>query len=234
MALVLRNTLLAGVLLIGSLISTVAVAGPILANDGTVFIQAAPGVLNTSPVTDPGGNPVASIPYGDGFLLLEDYAFKPLKTYTPNPKWWKAPGVAYTTRTSGIEISFVNLSVTGFTFNIGANMNAMAWIKAYYNDNGVDKTLQTGWFGGIGPTKTPSYGVYVTQPQTSCAVITRIEIDPTFEWGVGNFGIAQHSCEPVSEPGTGVLMGIGIAGLMACGFVRRRAGLRASTILQSA
>lgn len=50
----------------------------------------------------------------------------PLTTHTPNPSWWKASGVVFTTTTHGIEISFANLKVTGFTFHIGANQSAQA------------------------------------------------------------------------------------------------------------
>ncbi len=193
-----------------SLFSFYASAGAILANNGIVSIEASPSSLNTTPVADPGGNPVGSINYGAGQILLKDYANNPLTTHTPNPSWWKAPGVAYTTTTRGIEISFANLQVTGFTFNIGANQSSQAWIRAYYHDGaGQAHTLTTGWFGGISARKTPSYGVYVSQPTSSCAVITKIEIDPPFVWGVGNFGIAESACQNVPEPQTNSLLGLG-------------------------
>lgn len=191
------------------LVSTSVQAGPILADDGVVYIQKNPGVLNTTSVADPGGNPVSSIAVGDGIIQLEDYAGDALTTYSPNPTWWNAPGVAYTTTTSGIYIDFIDLNVTGFTFNIGANKRTNAWIKAYYDD-GFGHELSTSWFGGINKRKTPSYGVYVAQPTQSCAVITRIEIDPQFEWGVGNFGIAQNSCLDVPAPSSLPLLGLGL------------------------
>lgn len=191
-------------------ISPSVLAGPILANDGIVYIEKSPSVLGTTAVTDPGGNPVSSIAHNSGHILLEDYAGNALTTYVPpDPPWWNAPGVAYTTTTSGIFIDFVDMNVTGFTFNIGANANASAWIKAYYND-GVGHELSTGWFGGVGPSSTPSFGVYVNDPLVSCAQITRIEIDPTFEWGVGNFGVAESSCASVPAPTPDTLLSMGL------------------------
>ena len=193
-------------------ISPVASAGPILADDGVVYIEGAPSPLGTTPVADPSGNPVGLINYNGGQILLQDYASQPLTSYVPPaPSWWNAPGVAYTTTTGGILIDFVDLNVTGFTFNIGANMNANAWIKAYYDD-GAGHELSTSWFGGIGPSSTPSFGVYVHDPAGSCAQITRIEIDPplTFEWGTGNFGIAESSCASVPAPASGTLLSMGL------------------------
>ena len=203
-----------------------AFALPILADDGVVYIEANPSPLNTTPVADAvGGAPVSSLNVGSGQILLEDYDGNPLTTYATNPSWWNAPGLAYTTTTSGMLIDFVDLIVTGFTFNIGANMNAQAWIRAYY-DNGSGQELFTGWFGGIGPSLTPGYGVYVTDPAVSCAKITRIEVDPTFEWGIGNLGIAQGGgdCVSVPEPGPVSLMGLGllVLGLGSLASARRR------------
>jgi len=196
--------------LVLSVFSPIALAGPILADDGIVYIEQSPSPLNTTPVIDPGGDPVGLINYNGGQILLEDYAGDALNTYVPpGPSWWNAPGVAYTTTTSGILIDFVGLNVTGFTFNIGANTNVNAWIKAYYND-GSGQELSTSWFSGIGPSNTPSFGVYVRDPLASCAQITRIEIDPDFEWGVGNFGIAESSCASVPSPESNTLLGFGL------------------------
>lgn len=194
-------------------ISPVASAGPILADDGIVYIERSPSLLGTTPVADPAGNPIGLINYNGGQILLKDYDDQPLTTYAPpGPSWWNAPGVAYTTTTSGILIDFVGLNVTGFTFNIGANMNAAGWIKAYYDD-GAGQELSTNWFSGIGPNSTPGFGVYVHDPVGSCAQITRIEVDPTFEWGIGNFGIAESSCTSVPAPASQTLLSMGLLAL---------------------
>lgn len=224
-----RNAVAFGIafVLAGIVGAPAALAIPILANDGIVHIEANPNPLNTTPVADAvGGSPVSSLNVGSGQILLEDYAGSALTTYSTNPTWWNAPGLAYTTTTSGMLIDFVDLFVTGFTFNIGANMNAQAWIRAYYDD-GAGQELATGWFGGIGPGLTPGYGVYVTDPAASCARITRIEVDPTFEWGIGNFGVAEGAssgCVSVPEPGPVSLMGLGLLalGLGHLARVRRR------------
>ena len=214
---------LAGLFLVLGLFSRTALAGPILADDGIVYIERDPTPLNTDPVTDPVGNPVGYIPYGGGGINMWDYDNNPLVTHTPNPSWWNAPGVAYTTTTSGIFLEFENLYVTGFTFNIGANMNARAWIRAYYEDDGGN-TLTTGWESGIGPNSTPSFGVYVSDPAASCARITKIEVDPTFTWGVGNFGIQTSAdpCAPVPEPQSSTLLALGMLMLAAGAYVQRR------------
>ena len=207
-----RNLVRVGISLVFGLASIPAVAGLILANDGVVYIEESPNPLNTTPVTDPGGSPVGSIAYDGGFILLEDYDSLPLSTSNPNPTWWNAPGVAYTTTTHGIEISFDNLDVTGFTFNIGANQSVSAWITAYYDD-GAGHTLSTSWFSGIDQNNTPSYGVYVSDPGSSCALITKIVVDPNLTWGVGNFGVAQNGCTSVPEPNSLGLLGAGLLGL---------------------
>ena len=183
-----------GILLLatGVVSAPAALALPILADDGVVYIEADPSPLNTTPVTDAvAGSSVSSLNVGGGQMLLEDYDGSALTTYATNPSWWNAPGLAYTTTTSGILIDFVDVFVTGFTFNIGANMNANAWIRAYYDD-GSGQQLYTGWFGGIGPTQTPGYGVYVSDPAASCARITRVEIDPTALGGAFGLQIGRH------------------------------------------
>lgn len=217
----------------GLLIAPTVVAGPILADDGIVYIQKNPSPLNTTPVADPGGNPVSVINYNGGQILLEDYDGDPLNTYVPpDPWWWNAPGVAYTTTTAGILIDFVDLNVTGFTFNIGANKNANAWIKAYYDD-GEGHSLSTSWFGGINKNKTPAFGVYVHDPSESCAKITRIEVDPTFEWGIGNFGIAESSCSTVPEPASTTMLGMGLLALVVGNYLIHNRRIKVSVVSKS-
>lgn len=221
----LRNILVSGLLLFTCSYSSLALAGPILANDGVVRIEKNPSLLGITSVADPGGDPVGAIPFEGGQILMEDYDGSALNTYSHttsgNPSWWNAPGIAYTTTTHGILLEFVDLNVTSFTFNIGANQSAAAWIRAYYDD-GAGNTLTTNWFGGINRYKTPSYGVIVNDPQASCAVITKVEIDPSFVWGVGNFGISQNSCGSVPEPASNILLGFGLLAILARAYTRRR------------
>ena len=219
---------MSGLVLLTFSYSSLALAGTILANDGVVRIEQNPSLLGITSVADPGGDPVGSIAFEGGQILMEDYAGSSLNTYshtaTGNPTWWNAPGIAYTTTTHGIILEFVGLNVTSFTFNIGANQNAAAWIRAYYDD-GAGNTLTTNRFGGISEYNTPSYGVIVNDPQTSCAVITKVEVDPAFVWGVGNFGVSQNSCGSVPEPASNILLGFGLLAMLAHAYTRRRSRL---------
>ena len=221
----LKNIVFAGLVLFSIGQSSIALAGTILADDGIVRIEKNPSLLGITAVTDPGGDPVGMIPFEDGQILMEDYAGNALNTYSHtvsgNPSWWNAPGIAYTTTTHGIILEFVDLDVTSFTFNIGANMAGSAWIRAYYDD-GVGNHLTTNWFGGINQYTSPSYGVVVNDPQTSCAVITKVEIDPSFVWGVGNFGVAQNNCQSVPEPESNLMLGMGLLILFSGVYTRRR------------
>ena len=184
--------------------------------DAIVSIEKNPSPLNTTAIADPYGMStgvnVSSIAYGGGTINLGDLSNNPLKTANPtSPDWWHGTGVVYTTTTNTINITFTNLLVNAFTFKLGANMAASGWIRAYYQTDAGPATLTTapGNFA-ISPTVSNTYGVYVKQPTVSCAVITRIEIEPTFVWGVGDFGISTGGCTEVPEPNSVALFGIGM------------------------
>ena len=185
--------------------------------DAFVSIEKNPAVLGTTAVADPFGMTtgvnVSSIAYGGGTINLGDLYNNPLKTANPtSPDWWHGAGVVYTTITNTINITFTNLVVNAFTFKLGANMNASGWIRAYYETANGPATLTTGPGNfSITPSSSHTYGVYAKNPQTSCTVISRIEIDPSFVWGVGDFGISTGGCSTdVPEPDTMALFGIGM------------------------
>jgi hypothetical protein len=192
-----------------------AFALPIVVQDAIVSIERNPTPLGTTAVADPFGMTtgvnVSSIAYGSGTINLGDLYNNPLKTANPtSPDWWHGTGVIYTTTTNTINITFTNLLVNAFTFKLGANMGATGWIRAYYQTDAGPATLTTSNFG-ISTSTSHTYGVYVKEPTTSCAVITRIEIDPPFTWGIGDLGISTGGCSnDVPEPDTMALFGIGM------------------------
>jgi len=185
--------------------------------DAIVSIEKNPTPLGTTAVADPFGMTtginVSSIAYGGGTINLGDLYNNSLTTANPtSPDWWHGTGVVYTTMTNTINITFTNLLVNAFTFKLGANQSASGWIRAYYETANGPATLTTGPGNfSITPTASNTYGVYVKEPTTSCAVITRIEIEPTFVWGVGDFGISTGGCSSdVPEPDTMALFGVGM------------------------
>ncbi len=197
--------------------------------DAIVSIEQNPTPLGTTAVADPFGMTtgigVSSIAYGGGTINLGDLYNNPLITANPSGSgdWWHGSGVVYTTTTNTINITFTNLLVNAFTFKLGANQAANGWIRAYYETDTGPATLTTapGTFA-ISPTASHTYGVYVKEPTRSCAVITRIEIEPTFVWGVGDFGISTGGCTEVPEPNSLTLFGIGMLVLGLAFFGPRR------------
>ena len=110
-----------------------------------------------------------------------------------------------------IDFKAMANGVASYDTFTGLNYGESAWIRAYYETDAGPATLTTapGNFA-ISPTESHTYGVYVKQPTVSCAVITRIEIEPTFVWGVGDFGISTGGCTEVPEPNSLTLFGIGM------------------------
>lgn len=220
----ISNFFAGALILLGSFAALPVMAWPI--SDANITINQNPSPLGTTAIADPVGinQTVSSIAYGSGSISLKDAANNGL--YTMDPTWWNLPGVVYTTTTNTIFIDFQNLDVTAFTFGLGANQNATGWIRAYYDTPTASNTLLTGNFN-INSTTTNTYGVYVNNPSTNCSVIKRIEIEPTFVWGVGNFGITTRSSacgETVPEPSAAGLLGLGlmVMGFMAYTGRRRR------------
>ncbi|WP_405240453.1 PEP-CTERM sorting domain-containing protein [Lentisalinibacter orientalis] len=198
----------------------------LIEGDGNVLIRSLPNdIVEDFPLEDlvPTQDPLESIDYSPGSVAFKDGAGDFLPAEDPSdPDWWQGDGLVYTTTTDTMWVEFHDLNVIGFTFRLGANMGARAWIRAYYSDdNEATGTFWSGWFGGIDPDTSPSYGVFVTN-QSACRKLDRIEIDPpaTFTWGLGDMQIAtSDACTTqVPEPGSLGLLG---AGLLAMGFVWR-------------
>ncbi len=233
---VVKSVLLVLLTVFAGSISTGVFAVPTFpVEDSIVSIQKNPTTLGTTAVADPYGMTtgllVNSIMYGGGTINLSDLNGNPLLTANPaSPSdWWHGSGVVYTTTTNTINISFTDLLVTAFTFKLGANQSASGWIRAYYETDTSPSTLLTGPGNfSINNTVTDTYGVYVKEPTSSCAVITRIEIDPSFVWGVGDFGITTGGCAEVPEPGPiGLFMlGLMFIGLMSYSQRRKRQSQR--------
>lgn len=199
--------------------------------------------INIQPIDDPGAvegfeldalsgleNPLSSVSYSPGSISFQDGDGKALAGLDPGndplhtTDWWQGDDLIYTTATDTMEVTFSDLYVVAFTFRLGANRSAQAWIQAEYSDDtGAHGSLNTGWFSGIGPDSSPAWGVFVAD-QGNCRKLDRVTIDPPFTWGLGEMHVAtSDSCSvSVPEPGSLGLLG---AGLLALGFVwhtRRR------------
>jgi hypothetical protein len=206
-----------------------ALAVPI-AIDGTVTIERNGAVADTDVTDATVGSTVGDLAFEGGTIRLTDQWGN--GTSVLDPGWWAADGVTYTTNTNTIWVEFIDLFITGFSFNIGADQSARAYINAFYEDGeGNERSLSTNWFNGIGPGNSPSFGVFVDSPADSCARITKIEIDPYLTWGIGNFaGTKGDPCVAVPEPGTASLIGLGMLTLAFGQYVgtrRRQSGVSA-------
>lgn len=185
------------------------------------------GMASVQPTDNPLLQYVHEAP--DGIIHFNDVAGDGLTMRNPDgtsPSWWNSVGPVFTTGSNTITISFEGMNVFGFAFNLGANMPATAWIRAFFEDDtGAAGSLYAGNLavGGGSPARTPGFGVFAAGG-SSCARITSIVIDPEpFEWGVGNMAIDSGSCGSVSvpEPGSLALLGAGLLGLS---MLRRKRG----------
>lgn len=177
---------------------------------------------NYTAITPPGSLPLSSYAMGGGNINFIDGAGDALDP-TDGTGWWefsdKMP--IFTTglpsNSSRIEITFDNLDVFGFAFNIGANYNSWAWFRVYYEtDNGMASRYE----GGIkvGPNNSPGFNI-ANNVGGACHKIKKVVVDPDFTWGVGNMsvdtGAASGCAVQVPEPGTLPLLLVGALGLVA-------------------
>lgn len=184
---------------------------------------------------EPSVDPLESFTVAGATLTFSDGTSAPGLDVLDSPDWWNpvpvgpTSGSVYTTNypASGlITIDFAGAEVFAFALNIGANFSAHANIVATFSD-GSTATSNPEWFP-IGPGVSPSYGVF--GDASSCASITRIQVDPaSLIWGIGNMAISTGSCGAVSvpEPGTLGLLGAGLLGL---GLMHRRGSRDKATV----
>ncbi len=168
---------------------------------------------------------ITSVAYGSGRINLRDYGNPDSVTVLAGASWWNGnQDVVYSTTTRGIEISFSDLSVVGFTFRIAANQAARAWVQAF---SAGSLANDTGWFGGVGPDRSRGVGVYAAAGSGAC--IDRIVVDPTFVWGIGDFTIATDAncnAEAVPIPPAIALFLTALAGFGVWGRRNRSAASR--------
>lgn len=189
------------------------------ATAGTIDIVLDPtsfgdSVTGPAPLADPSENfEISSISHAGGLINLHDWEATDTVTVDHDADWWHESGPVYSTTSHGIEISFSNLSVVGFTFRVAANEAARAYVQAFSGGSLVD---DTGWFGGFGQLNSRSVGVYAAAGSGTC--IDRIVVDPAFTWGIGDFTVATDAgcnAEAVPIPPAIALFLAGLAGLGA-------------------
>lgn len=163
-----------------------------------------------------------------GSLNIKDINGNPLSMNVgtaDDTSWWinneASNYTTYTTSVNWLEI-FLPENTLAFSFTVGANKNAGAWLTAEDSNgfgllnanNGVENF-------SISTTYSPSFGVYADNSNATagnCSYVSSIVIDPVLVWGVGNLSIAQGNCVTnVPEPSILALMGLGLFSLVMLG-----------------
>lgn len=117
----------------------------------------------------------------------------------------------FTTGTSTIEI-LMPANTFAFSFNIGANANVHGWFDVYDESGNLSNLGRTNF--AFNTPNSPGYGIYADNSNGSCSSISKIVVDPTFAWGIGNLSINQGSCSnEVPEPSSIALFALGLIGL---------------------
>ena len=149
--------------------------------------------------------------------------------------WWtNNTGADYNifkTHSNRIEIVLPE-NTLAFAFNIGASFAGNAWFQAFDGSGAqqFDSRYQAPTNGNIevggSNDLTPGYGLYAANSSSSqgqCNYISKVVVDPSEGWGVGNFSISQDTAgncgsTDVPEPGTLAIFGLGLIGLRLARF----------------